>query len=217
MLVGKEMNHLYMSQPPDLASTRHSLLSRIKDWDDDESWRDFFNTYWKLIYSVAIQSGLSEQEAQDVVQETILALAKKIKEFKADPAFGSFRSYLLRLTRWRIADQFAKRKSRFHATPPSEQTGTATIERVADPASLDLEHVWQREWEKNLVDAALERVKKKVKIKQYQIFDLYVVKQWPVKEVMQTLNVSHAQIYLAKLRVGRLVKKEIESLEKQLI
>ncbi len=47
--------------------TRHSLLSRLKDWDDQDSWRDFFNTYWKLIYGVAIKSGLTDAEAQDVV------------------------------------------------------------------------------------------------------------------------------------------------------
>ena len=44
--------------PNDFAPTRHSLLTRLKDWDDDKSWREFFDTYWKLIYSVALKSGL---------------------------------------------------------------------------------------------------------------------------------------------------------------
>ena len=56
----------------DSIPTRYSLLSRLQDWDDQESWRVFFDTYWRLIYSVAARSGLTESEAQDVVQETII-------------------------------------------------------------------------------------------------------------------------------------------------
>ena len=49
----------------DLIPTRKSLLGRLKDWRDKESWGDFFNTYWKLIYNFAVQRGLSHQEAVD--------------------------------------------------------------------------------------------------------------------------------------------------------
>src|SRR5207245_5537229 len=90
--------------------TRRSLLSRLKNWNDQESWQDFFDTYWKLIYGAAIKSGLSDVEAQEVVQETVITVTKKIKEFKTDPAFGSFKAWLLHLTRWRIADQLRKRQ-----------------------------------------------------------------------------------------------------------
>ncbi|HXJ61352.1 MAG TPA: hypothetical protein VNU68_32310, partial [Verrucomicrobiae bacterium] len=58
--------------------TRQSLLSRLKAWDDHESWRDFFDTYWRLIYGLAIKSGLTNAEAEDVVQETLLAVAKEM-------------------------------------------------------------------------------------------------------------------------------------------
>jgi len=43
--------------------TRQSLLSRLKRWDDQESWRDFFDTYWKFFNSVAVKSGLSDDDA----------------------------------------------------------------------------------------------------------------------------------------------------------
>ena len=75
---------------PDPIPTRHSLLNRLKDWDDQTSWQEFFDTYWRLIYSVAIKAGLSDAEAQEVVQETVIGVARKISEFKADPAHGSF-------------------------------------------------------------------------------------------------------------------------------
>lgn len=93
----------------DLYPTRYSLLSRLQDWDDQDSWRDFFETYWRLIYSVAIKSGLSDAEAQDVVQETVVCVAKDIAKFKRDRERGSFRGWLRNLTRWRINDQLRKR------------------------------------------------------------------------------------------------------------
>src|SRR5881396_1111589 len=85
--------------------TRQSLLSRLKDWDNHESWRDFFDTYWRLIYGLAVKSGLTNTEAEDVVQETLLAVAKEMPDFKYDPARGSFKGWLLEITRRRIANQ----------------------------------------------------------------------------------------------------------------
>ena len=79
--------------------TRWSLIGRLKDWGDQQSWQEFFDAYWKLIYSIALKAGLSDAEAQDVVQETVLSVAKKMPEFKCDPAAGSFKSWLLTLTR----------------------------------------------------------------------------------------------------------------------
>src|SRR5262245_58373801 len=49
--------------------TRASLIERLRDRDDRDSWREFFNRYWKLVYGLAIKSGLTEGEAEEVVQE----------------------------------------------------------------------------------------------------------------------------------------------------
>src|SRR3954469_24485520 len=106
-----------MPAPDDSVSTRWSLIARLKDWDDQEGWREFFDTYWRLIYGVAIKSGLTHAEAQDVVQETIVSVSKNMKAFKADPAFGSFKSWLLNLTRWRITDQVRRRGREVHLAP----------------------------------------------------------------------------------------------------
>src|SRR5262245_43065822 len=86
---------MHANQPPnldELIPTRDSLLSRLKDWRDDASWRDFFNTYWRLVYGVALKAGLTEGEAQEVVQETVITVARRIPEFKYDPAVCSFKT-----------------------------------------------------------------------------------------------------------------------------
>src|SRR4051812_5102416 len=95
-------------------TTRYSLLSRLNNRDDQESWREFFDTYWRLIYSVAIKSGLTRSEAEDIVQETVICVARDIHKFKRDRALGSFRGWLRNIVRWRIGD-FFKRQMRLKA------------------------------------------------------------------------------------------------------
>src|SRR5262245_59828612 len=89
--------------------TRRTLLSRLKRWDDSESWREFFEQYGRLIHGVALKAGLNDAEAQDVVQETIIIVAKKLPQFQYDPELGSFKSRLISITRHRIDKQFRKR------------------------------------------------------------------------------------------------------------
>jgi hypothetical protein len=51
------------------AKTRMSLIERLSDWEDQKTWNEFYQTYWRLIYSVSLKSGLGQDEAFDVVQE----------------------------------------------------------------------------------------------------------------------------------------------------
>lgn len=198
-----------------LLATRRSLVDRLADWDDRKHWQEFFDTYWKLIYSVARKSGLTDAEAQEVVQETVITVAKKIGKLRYDPAIGSFKGWLLQITRWRIADQFRKREPGNVKRPRSaEERLTATMERLPDPNIVDLGTLWEKEWQENLLAAAITGVKKKVDPKQFQIFDCYVRKEWPAQKVAEQLRVSIGQVYLARHRVSALLKKEIKALKK---
>jgi RNA polymerase sigma factor (sigma-70 family) len=205
--------------PDELIPTRQSLLGRLKNWDENASWRDFFDTYWKLIYGVALKAGLTHTEAQDVVQETVLGVAKSIGQFKYDPATCSFKSWLMQVTRNRIANQFVRRKR--HPSPPDSvldhTSGTPLMERVPDPAGNALEALWDVEWEKNLMDAAIRKIKARVPSEQYQMFDFYVLRKWPARKVARTLGVTIGHVYVAKHRISRLIKSEIEVLQKKSI
>jgi RNA polymerase sigma factor (sigma-70 family) len=204
-----------MNDNGELIPTRQSLLGRLKRWDDQESWREFFNIYWRLIYRAAVRCGLSDAEAQDVVQETVITVAKKMDQFTYNPETDSFKGWLLYLTRKKIAAQF-RRRERERGASANQAPAVSTVPEVdelPDPARSKLETLWDAEWEQNLMDAALARVKQQVNAKQFQIFSFYVLKQWPVREVTRTLDVSAAQVYLAKHRVGALLKKEIKKLQ----
>ena len=200
----------------EVLATRRSLVERLGDWNDRKRWQQFFDSYWRLIHGTARKAGLTEAEAQEVVQETLITVAKKIDQLKYDPEIGSFKGWLLNITRWRIADQFRKRKPDAQRSGPTRdrnEARTATIERIADPAALDLDAVWDDEWRKNVLSAAVARLKRKVDPRQYQIFDCYVFKQWPAQKVAAELRVSVAQVYLIKHRFAALLKKEIAAAE----
>ena len=198
-----------------LSATRRSLVERLADGGDQRRWQEFFDTYWKLIYSAARQSGLTDTEAQEVVQETVITVAKNIDKLKYDPAIGSFKGWLLQITRWRIADQFRKREPGNVKRPRSlDDRATATIERVPDSHVVDLDALWETEWKENLFEAAIARVKKQIEPKQFQIFDCYVRKEWSAQKVAERLRVNIGQVYLARHRVGALLKKEIRTLQK---
>jgi len=198
-----------------LLATRRSLVDRLGHWEDQARWQEFFETYWKLIYSVARRSGLNDAEAQDVVQETVITVAKKIGKLRYDPAIGSFKGWLLNITRWRIADQFRKREPGSAKRPPSsDDRATATIERLPDSHVVDLDELWEHDWQQNLLAAAMTRVKKKVAPKHFQIFDCSVRKEWPAQKIAATFGVSVGQVYLVRHRVAALLKKEVKALER---
>jgi len=213
---GKESMNAKRNNP---IPTRLSLLNRLKDWDDQEGWKVFFETYWRLLYNVATKSGLNDVEAQDVVQETIIVVAKKMPAFQYDSSLGSFKSWLLLITRRRIIDHFRRRErepARLERRP-SDTGRTATLDRVADPAGDRFAAAWEEEWRLNILQAAIHRVKRQVEARQFQLFDACALKGWPVEEVARNLHATAKQVYNAKHRISKLIKQEVDRLEKTMI
>jgi RNA polymerase sigma-70 factor (ECF subfamily) len=184
----------------ELIPTRESLLYRLRNWSDQESWRDFFDTYWQLLYNTARKAGLNDAEAQDAVQETVISVMKSMPKFEYRHTNSSFKSWLLQTTRWRIVDQLRKRNPMLD---PEEALTAVTV----------TEEDWAAAWDRTLLDAAIERVKQRVDPKMYQIFDLAVYKEWSVSRIARGLKVSAGRVYLAKHRISKLLKKEVRYLQ----
>ena len=80
----------------------------MPDDSDEFTPAHLIDAYWKLIYRAARKTGLSVGEAQDVVKETVLSACKNSGKF--DRARGSLKAWILVMARWRIAEQFRRRK-----------------------------------------------------------------------------------------------------------
>ena len=91
---------------------------------------------------------------------------------------------------------------------------TSRVDQAAGERE-QIERWWDFEWQEHVVTMALEKIKAKVSPLQYQIFYHYAIKEWKPSEVCDSLNVTMAQVYVAKHRVGSIFKKELKALQEQ--
>ena len=208
-----------MSDPAeDSLLTRRTLLSRLRNLDDQESWRTFFNLYWRLLYNVARKSGLDDGGAQEIVQDTVIAVARKMPEFRYDPARGTFRQWLLRITRRRIIDHLRRiyrQPPKAEVTPESLDEDEAHAAAIMDQSASAIDAAWNEEWEKSTFDAALARVRAEINPRHFQVFDYCVLKDWPASKVAATLGLNAAQVYLAKHRVAQAMKQAVRRINNE--
>jgi len=197
----------------ELISTRTTLLERLRDWKDDSSWREFFDIYSRLIRGVAIKKGLTGVEAEDVVQETMLAAAKYIPNFKYDRKLGSFKQWLLNMSRWRICDQFRRRTNWVFQLPNDVAADPKLGSMLIDENNVSFDELWEAEWQKSLLDNAIKNIKTSLDPKKYQIFDFLINKEWPPEKVAKSFGISINQVYLTKHRISVLIKQEVERLK----
>lgn len=190
--------------------TRRSLLSRLRNLDDQESWRAFFDLYWRMLYKVARRAGLGEADAEDVVQETVVAVARQMPRFRYDATRGTFKGWLFRIVGRRVTDHLR----RVYREPPraegvfeSGTDGEESAAPVATESSDAIGLAWEQEWEQAVFEAAVARVREQTNPKHFQVFDCCVRLGWPTAKVAATLGLSAAQVYLARHRVSRAVKQ----------
>ena len=152
--------------------TRPSLLHRLKSGDNAQSWQEFYKIYGGLIRFFAEKAGLTADEAEEVVQETAIGVARRLPDYTYDPNVCRFKTWLLNLVRWRIQDQIRRRDKigqasglsvadKMPALLSDDTASTATIERIPDLNVPEFGAEWDAAWEKNLLAQALERVRKK--------------------------------------------------------
>ncbi len=201
-----------MDPADELIPTDVKLLDRVRDSADQEAWQIFFDTYKSFLYKAALKTGLNDAEAQDAVQETLISVSKAMRQFIYRPRHGSFKSWLLKLARWRIVDELRKRTPNAEAEP-SESDENSVMEQITDPVSEKVEASWDEEWKKSLFDAAIKRVRRKADPESYQIFDFCTRKGWSVEKISGAMEISPERVYMARHRVKQMIELEIKKLQ----
>lgn len=209
-----------MDPAPSPLHTRPTLLFRLRDWQDEASWAEFYRIYYTFIFDFACRGGLQPADAEEVTQDVFKRVAETVHQFESDPNRGSFRGWLLNLTRWRIADKVrAKRPhERQGAHNYADDTGrTSTVERLpsADPAH-EQHAAAEADWQQRVLDAALARLAQRVPAKQFQAFDLFTRQGWPGLRVARKLGISIATVYVIRHRLTKQLKAEVDRLRQQL-
>jgi RNA polymerase sigma-70 factor (ECF subfamily) len=195
--------------PSSLQRTSASLLARLAGaTPDQEAWSQFVQRYGRQVYRWCRKWQLQDADAQDVTQGILAKLAVKLRTFRYDPA-RSFRAYLKTLTRYAVCDFLATR-------PPDSGSGDSQAQdplvHVAAQADL-LEHL-RAEFDLELLDEAMQRVRRRVDASTWEAFQLVAVEGWPVAEVARHLALKSATVYVIKGRVQQWIRDEIAALER---
>jgi len=196
--------------PVDYNRTRTTLVVGLKNLEDQRIWNRFFDSYWKLIYNAAIQAGLKDADAQEVVQETVISVTKKIKDFDYDRSKGSFKGWLMKTTKWKIIDQFRKIQKK----NTRECSGSSEFLENLSTELPEVEKYWENNWQQELLQSALVKVKEQVKPIYYQVYDMLIRKEMRPKEVSSALGIKTDQVYVAKHRVAEALKEIIEEMNR---
>lgn len=200
----------------DSLQTRDSLLVRLRDLDDADSWAEFYRSYERVVRGLARKRGLSGSEAEEVAQDVFKRIADTIHTFERSPRAGSFRRWLYQLARWRADDKIRER-GRIAVEPMHDRSGTgssAHVHRVAAPENREEE--LENEARRQLFKAALDRIRRRVTPRDLQIFQLLVLDEWPAAKVAQFFGVSNSLIYVVRHRIARQLRTEVEHIRARL-
>ncbi len=196
--------------------THESLLIRLQNTHDTKAWDQFYATYRGLILSHSLKKGCSQSMAQDVLQETLITLTRKIPSFQYDRMKGQFRHYLMTIVKSRIIDAFRKEKKhiQFARRYNSDEENMELLEE--QPLSTDWEQEWNREWEQHLFKIALDKIKNKIKPHIFKSFSLYALEKKSAQDVSLILNIPKDNIYEHRRRIISMLKDEVSLLRSEL-
>ncbi len=186
-----------------LDSTSVSLLRRLHSDDREIAWERFVELYAPLIYHWTLKTGLSGHDAADCVQDVLATLVEKLRTFKYDPS-KSFRAWLRTVTRNKCRDAMRKRATIAQGAVPLNP------EDAASPNDTEL--FTDRDYQLYVVQRAMEVMQAEFETSTWQACWSQVIEGKSAAEVAQQLNLSENAVYLAKSRVLRRLRDELEDL-----
>lgn len=186
-----------------METTRASLLQRVKNPRDDESWRLFFNIYQPLLYRYARARGLSRENAEEVAQQCLTVLTEKMPTFEYSREKGGFKYWLRRIANNKINDFFKKRRV---------PIGHSADFRRPQQREIPPDELWERQWQKKHLQYCLKQIQPEVAPTTFQAFQYHVLCGWSVEKVAETLNITADQVYTSKSRITRRLRTKMREL-----
>ena len=193
-------------------NTRLTLLQRVKNSSDEEAWAEFEKYYKTFIQMVLRKMNLRQGHIDDLTQEVLLLIWKKLPELQYDKTRARFRTWMSVLIRNKVIDHYRKEKylSRKQGMIINETGNLIPI--VSEP---ELHEIFKREWESHVVALALESISKHFSEIAMQAFHMTMDKV-PYATISSELNIKENTIAQLKKRVRSRLKNEISRLKEDL-
>ncbi|XZE17577.1 RNA polymerase sigma factor [Pirellulaceae bacterium SH449] len=196
---------------PNQEATRASLILRLQNAEDLAAWDEFVTMYGPVIFNVARSRGFQTADAENLVQEVLMAVARSVSDWLQRDNRGSFRAWLLRITRNAAVDMITQR-----ATRPLGGDGSEAQFHLANlPAPADLSSDLDLEYEQIVFQWAAERVRESVAEHTWQAFWLTKIEEYSVEDAAAKLNTRPGNIYFARSRVMARIKELVQQYQDQ--
>ena len=189
-------------------ATRASLLLRLRNLGDAEAWSQFVRLYLPLVYEYLRRRGLQDADAADVAQNVLTSIAGAMPGFVYDPGRGSFRGWLLTVTRSRAVEWWQKERRQ-----AAVASGFAAAEWADQEAAGAERAAWEDDYRHALLACAAERVRPQVQESTWQAFWRTSLESQPVEAVAASLGMSVGAVYVARSRVMARLREAIGELE----
>jgi RNA polymerase sigma factor (sigma-70 family) len=186
--------------------TRPSLLMRIRDRNDAESWRTFVMVYAPVVYRYACRRGLQDADAADLCQEVMERVARAIRSFEYQPAKGLFRNWLLTITRRQAAEFHRKVAGR-----PEQSIGQSGLERLGEDADRP-DSDWNQDFSERVLQVAIDRARPNFEPTTWRAFESVWIENRSAAETADALALSIDVVYYSKARVLKRLKEEVEEI-----
>jgi len=173
-----------------MEDTRSTLLLRLKDAGDQAAWRTFNELYRPMLVRYALARGLDPDDAEDVAQQCVEGVLKRIGEYQH---VGSFRTWMRAIIENKICD-------RFRARGREMQADSRLLAGLPDPQDTP-DQVWERQWRSAHFRYCAEKARGEVAEATYAAFVAYGIEGRPADEVAAKLGLTVGQVYLAKHRL----------------
>jgi RNA polymerase sigma-70 factor (ECF subfamily) len=193
------------------SGTRITLLGRLRrDPGDQAAWAEFVEHYGGKIYAWCRKWNLQEADARDVTQNVLLKLAQKMKDFTYDPS-RSFRAWLKTLTSHALSD-FVDGRPRAGLGVGSGDSSVVRMLHSVE-ARADLMQQLEQEFDRELLEEAMVRVRLRVAPQTWEAFRLTALEGLSGAEAAGRIPMQVAQVFVAKRRVQKMLQEEVSRLE----
>ncbi|MCM8534161.1 MAG: RNA polymerase sigma factor [Lentisphaeraceae bacterium] len=193
--------------------TSHTLLERVRNRSDENSWSEFDDIYRPYILNVVKRMNFTHEEAEDLCQNIILILWEKIPEFKHNFRTGAFRSWLCTIVRNRAINIINKNQR------ISEKLTTKNEEALSPyikTSQNDLEQIAKEEWIAHITDLAWKKIEDEFEENIRRAFTMSL-KNIPGEEIAEELGIKLNSVYVYKNRIKKRLEEIIRILKVQYV
>ena len=190
-------------------STSLSLLERLRASEETEDialdWRRFVELYDPLLRGWLRQKSIPADHVDDIVQNAMAVVVKKLRDFQHNGRAGAFRTWLRSITLNCLREHWREQKSNPRGAGGSEVQ--MLIAELEDPES-QTSRIWNEEHDRHVMRQLMEQLRHEFDSKTWSAFEQFAIANRPAADVAEELGMTSNAVFIAKSRVLNRLRKE---------